>query len=169
MRVIFNRALLPREFGEDLIGLFEGFFAADIEPSSGNAPSLNGSSRIEPLNESAWLIGIISFFEILGDALDGGRGIEVEGDPDQGTGWVLGLFDELRNGASLVKVDDPIFLGLLERLDIVDAENRLIFSEAESAKVFETLAKEVVSCDDNEVTLIDATALDDVGHISDCP
>src|ERR1035438_2656881 len=67
-----------RELREDLIGLFEGFLRADVEPESGYAPGINSCARIQPLHEAAGLVGIVALGDVLLDERDRALRIKIQ-------------------------------------------------------------------------------------------
>ena len=160
------RQLLLLELGEDFVGFFEAFFGADVEPDAWDAPGIDGGAGVEPLDETAGLVGVVAFGDVLADEGKGGLGIIVEGDAGQGAGWVLGFFFEEGDFAGGVEGNGVVFFDFFEAADIINGQNGGVASAAVAAKIFEALAEEVVAGDDDEIVL-DVFAREDEVEVAD--
>src|SRR5579872_4851449 len=77
---------------EDSIGFFQTFLLANVKPDSGDAPSVNGRARIEPLNQPARLVGVVAFGDVFLNQRKRRLGVKIKRDASDGAGRVLGLF-----------------------------------------------------------------------------
>src|ERR1700687_5128399 len=66
------------EFREDLVGLLECFLRPDVEPESGHTPGINRRARVKPLDQSARLVGVVAFGDVLLDQRDGAFWIKIK-------------------------------------------------------------------------------------------
>ena len=113
-------ALLP---GEDPVRFFEAFLGADVIPEAGHLPGIDGQPLVEPLNEPAGLVRVVSLGYVLLDQRQRGLGIEIKRDAGQGAGRVLRLLLEEGDAPFAVQVDGCLLYtspsprdGLLSRM-----------------------------------------------------
>lgn len=55
------------EFGEDLAGLLQALFGADVKPYSGDAPCIYRGALVKPLHQAARLVGVVSPSHVIAD------------------------------------------------------------------------------------------------------
>src|SRR5664280_3700100 len=99
---------------EDLVGFFQRFLRADVEPGARHAPGMDPGARVEPLHEAAGLVGIVALGEVLLDERDGALGIKVKRDADERARRVLWLFLEGGDAAGGIGGNGTVFFYLFE-------------------------------------------------------
>src|SRR5437660_11410704 len=84
---------------EDLIGLFQRFFASDIEPFPFELESFHRLALVKPSHKQAWPIGIISRGKVGGQEGGGFARVIINGKSGQSATRFLRLFLTMRDGA----------------------------------------------------------------------
>src|SRR5438045_8211541 len=94
---------------ENSIGFFERFLRSNVVPNAWHSPGLNGDLCVEPLNETAGLVWVVAFGDILLDQRKGRLGVRVKRNSDEGAGRFFWFLFEESDAACAIEGNGIVF------------------------------------------------------------
>src|SRR5882672_3666511 len=149
------------------VGLLERFRRADVVPLAGNRPHEEGRPRVQPLGQTAWLVGVVAFREVATDQRQHRTRIEVERDSRQGRLRLRRLLFKARYPAVGVRRDRAVTLDRLEVADVEDGDRRRVLVETEPRKIVETALAENAVAGRNDQVVVDELLSDHEVEVTD--
>src|ERR1041385_3433433 len=103
---------------------------ADIRPDAGHLPYVKRHARIEPLDQAARLIGIVTALDVLMNQRQHPLRIVIKRDASERALWLFRLLFEIGDAIVFVDVDRVVLLDLFQVTDVINARDRRVLPRA---------------------------------------